>query len=141
MDLLAERSSSFHDQTKVPAAMRTSLLFGDVMFDDDVKRTKEIERKKWLAELDAQRRDKMFEKEYNKEKDKINDLKKDIEAKEQSLYEQNQSSERSKHNNNNNNEQKSFGRSLNRLLDPAQIEEMDRKRQASLQHQVRKRKQ
>ena len=48
IELLEAQSAStaIHDQTKVPAAMRTSVLFGDVLFDDDVKRTKELERKK-----------------------------------------------------------------------------------------------
>ncbi|CAF4233354.1 unnamed protein product, partial [Rotaria magnacalcarata] len=33
-----------NDQTHVPAAMRTNLLFGDVRFEDDVKTAKEMER-------------------------------------------------------------------------------------------------
>ena len=33
-------------------------------------------------------------------------------------------------------EQKSFQRSLNRLLDPSQLEDMERKRKANLLHQV-----
>lgn len=76
-----------HDQTKVPAAMRTSLLFGDVLFDDDVKRTKEMERKKWLLELEAQKKEKLIEKEYIREKDKLSDLRKDLEIKQQNNYE------------------------------------------------------
>jgi hypothetical protein len=64
----------------VPAAMRTSLFFGDVMFDDDIKKTKELERKKWLQELENQKKEKLIEKEFLKEKDKIMDLKKEQEA-------------------------------------------------------------
>lgn len=74
------------DQTKVPAAMRTSLFFGDVMFDDDIKKTKELERKKWLLELEAQKKEKLIEKEFVKEKDKMMDLKKEQEAR-QDFYE------------------------------------------------------
>ena len=89
IELLEAQSAStaIHDQTKVPAAMRTSVLFGDVLFDDDVKRTKELERKKWLLELEAQKKEKLMEKEYNREKDKLNDLKKDLEIKQQNYYE------------------------------------------------------
>ena len=34
-------------------------------------------------------------------------------------------------------QQKSFPRSLNRLLDPSQLDEIDRKRKANVIHQVR----
>ena len=51
----------YHDQSKVPPAMRTSILFGDVVFDDDIKKTKEFERKKWLQELDEQKRARVVE--------------------------------------------------------------------------------
>jgi hypothetical protein len=87
IELLEAQSTTAHDQTKVPAAMRTSLLFGDVLFEDDVKKTKELERKKWLLELEAQKKEKLMEKEYNREKDKLNDLKKDLEIKQQNYYE------------------------------------------------------
>ena len=43
-----------NDQTRVPAAMRTNLLFGDVRFEDDVKTAKEIERRQWLDDLQKQ---------------------------------------------------------------------------------------
>lgn len=43
-----------NDQTHVPAAMRTNLLFGDVRFEDDVKTAKEMERRKWLDDLQRQ---------------------------------------------------------------------------------------
>jgi hypothetical protein len=43
-----------NDQTRVPAAMRTNLLFGDVRFEDDVKTAKEIERRQWLDDLQRQ---------------------------------------------------------------------------------------
>ncbi len=43
-----------NDQTRVPAAMRTNLLFGDVRFEDDVKNAKEIERRQWLDDLQKQ---------------------------------------------------------------------------------------
>jgi len=73
-------SDKLQDQSRVPAAMRTSLFFGDVMFDDDIKKTKELERKKWLQELENQKKEKLIEKEFLKEKDKIMDLKKEQEA-------------------------------------------------------------
>ena len=43
-----------NDQTRVPAAMRTNLLFGDVRFEDDVKSAKELERRQWLDDLRKQ---------------------------------------------------------------------------------------
>lgn len=43
-----------NDQTRVPAAMRTNLLFGDVRFEDDVKTAKEVERRQWLDDLQKQ---------------------------------------------------------------------------------------
>lgn len=43
-----------NDQTRVPAAMRTNLLFGDVRFEDDVKTAKEAERRQWLDDLQKQ---------------------------------------------------------------------------------------
>jgi len=43
-----------NDQTRIPAAMRTNLLFGDVRFEDDVKTAKEIERRQWLDDLQKQ---------------------------------------------------------------------------------------
>jgi hypothetical protein len=51
----------YHDQTKLPAAMRTSLAFGDVSYEDDIRKTKEAERKKWLAELEEQKRERNAE--------------------------------------------------------------------------------
>ena len=53
--------NAYHDQSKVPPAMRTSIMFGDVVFDDDIKKTKELERKRWLQELDEQKRAKIAE--------------------------------------------------------------------------------
>ena len=66
--------------------MRTLVLFGDVLFEDDVKKTKELARKKWLLELEAQKKEKLMVKEYNREKDKLNELKKDLEIKQQNYY-------------------------------------------------------
>lgn len=43
-----------NDQTRVPAAMRTNLLFGDVRFEDDVRTAKERERRQWLDDLQKQ---------------------------------------------------------------------------------------
>jgi hypothetical protein len=43
-----------NDQTRIPAAMRRNLLFGDVRFEDDVKSAKEIERRQWLDDLQKQ---------------------------------------------------------------------------------------
>lgn len=47
-------SLSLNDQTRVPAAMRTNLLFGDVRFEDDVRTAKEVERRQWLDDLRKQ---------------------------------------------------------------------------------------
>ncbi|CAF0869001.1 unnamed protein product [Didymodactylos carnosus] len=67
-------STMFNDQTRVPAAMRTNLLFGDVRFDDQVQMAKEVERKQWLDGLKSQIED-------NKKKQftiKINERKQDV---------------------------------------------------------------
>ena len=45
---------TLNDQTRVPAAMRTNLLFGDVRFEDDVRTAKEAERRQWLDDLRKQ---------------------------------------------------------------------------------------
>jgi hypothetical protein len=50
----ASENIVLNDQTRVPAAMRTNLLFGDVRFEDDVKNAKEIERRQWLDDLQKQ---------------------------------------------------------------------------------------
>ncbi len=55
-----EKNISHADQSKVPAAMRTSILFGDVRFDEDIKKTRELEKKKWLQELEDQKREKLL---------------------------------------------------------------------------------
>ena len=47
-------TGSHVDQSRVPAAMRTNLLFGDVRFDEDIKATKELERRQWLDDLQKQ---------------------------------------------------------------------------------------
>jgi hypothetical protein len=67
------------DQSKVPAAMRTSVFFGDVKYEDDIKKTKELERKKWLLELELQKKEKFIEKEFGKERDRLNELKQELE--------------------------------------------------------------
>ncbi len=62
-----------NDQTRVPAAMRTNLLFGDVRFEDDVKSAKEIERRQWLDDLQKQieenKRKKFTEQETERRQD------------------------------------------------------------------------
>ncbi|CAF1205768.1 unnamed protein product [Rotaria sordida] len=62
-----------NDQTHVPAAMRTNLLFGDVRFEDDVKTAKEIERRQWLEDLQKQieenKRKKFKEQETERRQD------------------------------------------------------------------------
>ena len=62
-----------NDQTRVPAAMRTNLLFGDVRFEDDVKTAKEIERRQWLDDLQKQieenKRKKFAQKETERRQD------------------------------------------------------------------------
>ena len=54
-----------NDQTHVPAAMRTNLLFGDVRFEDDVRTAKEIERRQWLEDLQRQVEEKKHMEEIN----------------------------------------------------------------------------
>lgn len=49
-----DTSIVLNDQTRVPAAMRTNLLFGDVRFENDVKTAKEVERRQWLEDLQKQ---------------------------------------------------------------------------------------
>ncbi|CAF0907856.1 unnamed protein product [Brachionus calyciflorus] len=114
-----EKQTVFHDQIKVPAAMRTSIMFGGVMYDDEIKKTKELERKKWLADLEEQKKEKLIES---------------------------QRATNTNHQTNNSapnppitprhfEEEKNFGRTRN-LLDPAQIEELERKKKQSLQHKM-----
>ncbi|CAF1248423.1 unnamed protein product [Didymodactylos carnosus] len=66
-------ATTLTDQTKVPAAMRTNLLFGDVRFDDQVKTAKELERKQWLDDLKLQieenKRQKITQKESERKQD------------------------------------------------------------------------
>jgi hypothetical protein len=51
----------YHDQSRVPVAMKTSIAFGEVLYEDEIKKTRELERKKWLQELEEQRRQKKIE--------------------------------------------------------------------------------
>ncbi len=52
----------YHDQSRLPAAMRTSIAFGgEVLYEDEIRKTKELEKRKWLAELAEQKRDKQIE--------------------------------------------------------------------------------
>ncbi|CAF2937099.1 unnamed protein product [Rotaria sp. Silwood2] len=64
---------TLNDQTHVPAAMRTNLLFGDVRFEDDVKTAKEMERRQWLEDLQKQieenKRKKFKEQETERRQD------------------------------------------------------------------------
>lgn len=67
----------YSDQSRVPAAMRTNLLFGDVRFDDDVRTAKELERRQWLDDLDKQvddnKRHKTTRQEVERRKDFLNE--------------------------------------------------------------------
>ena len=66
-----------NDQTRVPAAMRTNLLFGDVRFEDDVRSAKEIERRQWLDDLRRQieenKRQKVTQQETERRHDFLQD--------------------------------------------------------------------
>ncbi|CAF0947908.1 unnamed protein product [Rotaria sordida] len=62
------------DQTHVPAAMRTNLLFGDVRFEDDVKTAKEIERRQWLEDLQKQVEENKHKKYFQQETDRRQDF-------------------------------------------------------------------
>jgi hypothetical protein len=63
-----------NDQTRVPAAMRTNLLFGDVRFEDDVKSAKEIERRRWLEDLQKQIEDNKRNKFTQQETERRHDF-------------------------------------------------------------------
>lgn len=62
------------DQIRVPAAMRTNLLFGDVRFEEDVKTAKEIERRQWLGDLQRQIEDNKRKKMGSYETDRRYDF-------------------------------------------------------------------
>ena len=62
-----------NDQSKVPAAMRTNIMFGDVKFEDDIKKAKELERKKWLQELEMQKMEKLMESQRKLNEKKLSD--------------------------------------------------------------------
>ena len=62
------------DQTHVPAAMRTNLLFGDVRFDNDVQTAKEIERRQWLDDLQKQVEDNKRQKYTRQETERRQDF-------------------------------------------------------------------
>ena len=63
-----------NDQTHVPAAMRTNLLFGDVRFDDDVRTAKEAERRQWLDDLRKQIEENKRQKVTQQETDRRHDF-------------------------------------------------------------------
>ncbi|CAF2658289.1 unnamed protein product [Rotaria sp. Silwood2] len=68
-------STNIHsDQTHIPAAMRTNLLFGDVRFEDDVKTAKEIERRQWLEGLQKQVEENKHKKSFQQETDRRQDF-------------------------------------------------------------------
>ena len=135
--------NAYHDQSRVPAAMRTSLQFGDVMFDEDIKKTKELERKKWLLELEEQKREKLVESQRFLNNQAANPI--DISPRElkhqrvsamshqQPDFTQMPSLQISANANLNPDDEKNYGRTR-KLLDPAQIDELERKRKAGLQH-------
>jgi hypothetical protein len=66
-----------NDQTRVPAAMRTNLLFGDVRFEEDIRTAKEIERRQWLGDLQKQiednKRSKFTRHEVERRQDFLNE--------------------------------------------------------------------
>jgi hypothetical protein len=121
-----DRMPSFNDHSKIPAAMRTSVMFGDVMFEDDIRKTKEAERKRWLQELEAQRRDKVFQNELIREKEKLSDRSPPPQTQTHN-YQQPQQTNQEEN-------KVSFARATNKLLDPAQLEDMERRKKANLQH-------
>jgi hypothetical protein len=131
------------DQSKLPAAMRTSIKFGDVVYDEDIKKTKELERKKWLHELEEQKREKLMQNNSHDQNDGYENSSRDLlkKAKGSSManYFSNQSNSLTNLNysqptvNERNDEEKNFVRTRN-LLDPAQIEDMERKRKLALEH-------
>ncbi|CAF2211967.1 unnamed protein product [Rotaria magnacalcarata] len=63
-----------NDQTHVPAAMRTNLLFGDVRFEDDVKTAKEMERRQWLDDLQRQIEENKRKKSRDQETERRHDF-------------------------------------------------------------------
>ena len=63
-----------NDQTRVPAAMRTNLLFGDVRFESEVKTAKEIERRQWLDDLQKQIEDNKRKKFTQQETERRHDF-------------------------------------------------------------------
>ncbi|RNA02956.1 hypothetical protein BpHYR1_045010 [Brachionus plicatilis] len=87
-----------------------------VMFDDEIKKTKELERKKWLHDLEEQKKEKLVESQqplkqfYQDNHPALNTEQKNL-------------------------EEKSFGRTRN-LLDPAQIDELERRKKQGLQHKL-----
>jgi len=54
-------------------------VFQNVAHDDEVKRAKEFERKKWLAELEAQKNEKLLLSQKKKQDDEVYELKKQTE--------------------------------------------------------------
>jgi hypothetical protein len=89
------------------------------MYDEDIKKTKDLERKKWLQELEEQKREKQMESQRV------------ISHNYPSNYQTNESSAYSS--GLDTGEERSFGRTRI-LLDPAQIEDMERKRKQNLIH-------
>lgn len=47
--------------------------------DDEIKRTKELERKRWLADLEAQKNEKLLLTQKKKQDEDVYELKKQIE--------------------------------------------------------------
>lgn len=139
----------------IPAAMRTSLMFGNVAHEDEIKRVKELERKKWLADLEAQKKEKMIDSQRQKIEAENYELKKQNELRlswnsprqDKSMNEQSNVPDAMRTSINFNNDppltgninqmggDKDFGRTRN-LLDPAQIDDLERKRNKSLQHKL-----
>ena len=119
------------------------------MFDEDIKRTKELERKKWLSELEEQKKEKLVETQRILNNVSLN-MVADLSPRElkhqrvsamsnhppQGNYDfPNQTghlTEQQQHAGGNDDD-KNFGRTR-MLLDPAQIDDMERKRKQALQH-------
>lgn len=86
------------------------------MFDDEIKKTKEQERKKWLHELEEQKKEKISEIQHST-KQNFRDNRSPFLAEQKNF------------------EEKSFGRTRN-LLDPAQLDELERRKKQNLQHKL-----
>ncbi|KAJ8301970.1 LOW QUALITY PROTEIN: hypothetical protein KUTeg_020957 [Tegillarca granosa] len=133
-------------QQDLPAAMRSSFLFGQVGDDDLFKKKKEEERRLWLEELDKQRQEKKLRQSNDKgleEKETWAD-KFTLDYKPAGLPEQTQRAAPATDDTGRvssaptqvpGQENQSFIRGQNVILDPVTIKEMEEKRKRHLEHQ------